>query len=60
MDISQLAILHPEVLLGIKDVFPLLLDNLVMLVADEFLLFFEVGDDLLHRLLQDLDFALVY
>ena len=31
-----------------------------MLIAYEFLLFFEVSNDLLQRLLQDLDFALVY
>jgi hypothetical protein len=58
-DISELPVFDSQVFAGVDDVCALLLNNRLVLVANEFLLLFEVIHDLVETLRQNLDFAFV-
>ena len=50
-DVAQLLILNSQILSRIDDLFSLILDDGLVLVADHLLFFFEIGDDLRQTLL---------
>jgi len=58
-DVAELTVLDTEVLLGIGDVFSLLLDNRIVLIADELLFFLKVRHDLLETAFKDLNLSLI-
>jgi len=58
-DVAELTVLDTEVLLGIGDVFSLLLDNRIVLVANELLLLLKVRHDLLETAFKDLNLSLI-
>jgi len=58
-DVAELTVLDTEVLLGVGDVFSLLLDNRIVLIADELLFFLKVRHDLLETAFKDLNLSLI-
>ena len=58
-NVSQLFVLNAKILSGVDDLFSLLLNDGLVLIAHHFFLLLKVGDDLSKRLFQDLDLVFV-